>query len=175
MAGLLGPAQPADYHRMKKDPRRLRLLAAACVRQVIPVDAFPLIGQVIDVIERYVDGAATRADFLAARKAARKAINSNPRGGPRRRSQSLVGSTRKAGSIGCRSWLRRCRTAGCLDEAILSHCRSGGRTPTVVGPLTDFCGNSPTLRSVRDPPRSFGSRFCRRTGDRGDCHRARRR
>lgn len=50
------PRKLLDYHRMKKDPRGLRLLAAACVRQVTPVDASPLIGQVIDVVERYADG-----------------------------------------------------------------------------------------------------------------------
>jgi hypothetical protein len=67
------PRRMLDYHRMKKYPRRFRLLASACVRQVVPADAPPLVGQVIGVVEEYADGAA-RAEFLAARKVVRKAI-----------------------------------------------------------------------------------------------------
>ncbi len=72
------PWRLLDYHRMKTQPRRLRLLAVACVRWAAPADALPVVGQVLDVVERYADGAATRAEFLAeflaARKAGRKAI-----------------------------------------------------------------------------------------------------
>ncbi len=63
-----------DYHRMKKAPRRLRLLAAACVRLTVTADAPALASQVIDVVERHADGLALRAEFLAARKAVRNAI-----------------------------------------------------------------------------------------------------
>jgi hypothetical protein len=73
-AACRDPRRMLDYHRMKKDPRRYRLLAAACVRQVVPADAPPLVGDVLDVVERYADGVATRAEFLAARKTVRKAI-----------------------------------------------------------------------------------------------------
>src|SRR5688500_14724375 len=47
------PRRMLDYHRMKKDPRRLRLLAAECVRRVLPADAEELFGQVLEVVERY--------------------------------------------------------------------------------------------------------------------------
>lgn len=73
-ASCRDPRQMLDYHRMKKHPRRYRLLAAACVRQAIPADAPQVVGEVLDVVERYADGAATRAEFLAARKAVRKAV-----------------------------------------------------------------------------------------------------
>jgi len=65
------PRKLLDYHRMKKDPRRLRLLAAACVRLALPAD--PWIVGIIDVVERFADGQATRAEFLAARKKVRTA------------------------------------------------------------------------------------------------------
>ncbi len=68
------PRRMLDYHRMKKYPRRFRLLAAACVRQVVPAGAPPLVGDVLDVVERFADGAVTRAEFLTARRAIRKAI-----------------------------------------------------------------------------------------------------
>ncbi len=68
------PDELIDYHKMKKDPRRFRLLACSCVRQVVPDDAPPEILQMIEVIERYADGAATRVEFLAARKTIRNAI-----------------------------------------------------------------------------------------------------
>ena len=67
------PRWMLDYHRMKKNPRRLRLLAAACVRRVVPDDAVPVCGPVIDAAERYADGVAERSEFLAARKAVRAA------------------------------------------------------------------------------------------------------
>ncbi len=72
------PRQMLDYHRMKEDPRRLRLLAAACVRRIVPADAAPLAFEVLDVVERYADGAADRAEFLVARKAVRKAGKDGP-------------------------------------------------------------------------------------------------
>lgn len=72
-AACRDPAQLLDYHRMKRDPRRLRLLAAACVRAVVPADAPALVAEVLEVVERYADGAATRAEFLSARKAVRRA------------------------------------------------------------------------------------------------------
>ena len=71
-AACRDPAQLLDYHRMKRDPRRLRLLAVACVRAVVPADAPALVAEVLDVVERYADGVATRAEFLAARKAVRR-------------------------------------------------------------------------------------------------------
>lgn len=61
------PRKLLDYHRMKKDPRRLRLLAAACVRLALPAD--PWIVGIIDVVERFADGQAPpgtkRADDAA--------------------------------------------------------------------------------------------------------------
>ena len=63
------PRELLDYHRMKKHPRRLRLLAAACVRRVMPADMRA--EEIIDVVERYADGEASRADFLFARKRVR--------------------------------------------------------------------------------------------------------
>lgn len=60
-----------DYHRMKKDPRRLRLLTVACLRLALPPD--PLVTQILGVAESYADGVASRADFLAARKQVRQA------------------------------------------------------------------------------------------------------
>jgi hypothetical protein len=68
------PRKLLDYHRMKTDRRRLRLLAAACVRHAVTGDASPVVNEVIDVVERYADGVASRAEFLAARKAVRQAI-----------------------------------------------------------------------------------------------------
>lgn len=68
-AACRDPRQLLDYHRMKTDPRRLRLLAAACARAV--GDTSPLVARVLDVVERYADGTADRAEFLAARTAAR--------------------------------------------------------------------------------------------------------
>ncbi|HEY1191218.1 MAG TPA: hypothetical protein VGE74_26525 [Gemmata sp.] len=65
------PQEILDYHRVKKDPRRLRLLAVACVRFALPAD--PWAAGIIDVIERYADGAASRAEFLTARKEVRLA------------------------------------------------------------------------------------------------------
>jgi hypothetical protein len=68
------PRELLDYHRMKRDPRRLRLLAVACAR-LIPPHAFPTqLGSVIDVAERYADGTADRAAFLAVRRQVR-AVN----------------------------------------------------------------------------------------------------
>jgi hypothetical protein len=72
------PRQMLDYHRMKKDPRRLRLLAAACARRIVPADAAPLAFEVLEVVERYADGAADRAEFLAARTAVRTAGKDEP-------------------------------------------------------------------------------------------------
>jgi len=65
------PDEMLDYHKMKKAPRRLRLLAAACVRRV--VTGLPEAGELVDVVERYADGTATRAEFLAVRKQSRRA------------------------------------------------------------------------------------------------------
>src|SRR6478735_3674504 len=70
-AACRDPRQMLDYHRMKKDPRRFRLLAVACVRVAVPTD--PWTEGVFDVIERYADGTAGRAEFLAARKEVRRA------------------------------------------------------------------------------------------------------
>jgi hypothetical protein len=70
-AACRDPRRMLSYHRMKKAPRRLRLLAVACVRRVAPADA-PF-GQVLDTAERYADATADRPEFLAARKAARNA------------------------------------------------------------------------------------------------------
>jgi hypothetical protein len=71
-AACRDPRELLDYHRMKSHPRRLRLLAAACVRAAL--DPTPLVARVLDVVERYADGTADRAEFLAARKAARSAV-----------------------------------------------------------------------------------------------------
>jgi len=72
-AACRDPRELLDYHRMKRDPRRLRLLAVACVR-LIPPDAFPAqLAPVLDVVERYADGAAARTEFLAARRLVRAA------------------------------------------------------------------------------------------------------
>lgn len=65
------PRKMLDYHRMKTDKRRLRLLACACVRLALPAD--PWMAGIIDVVEKNADGEATRAEFLAARKAVSKA------------------------------------------------------------------------------------------------------
>lgn len=70
-ASCCDPRQLLNYHRMKRDPRRLRLLAIACARLIVPADTDQLAGQVLDVVERYADGAADRDEFLAARKAIR--------------------------------------------------------------------------------------------------------
>ena len=69
--GCSDPKKILDYHRMKKDPRRLRLLASACVRLALPLD--PWMAGIVDVVERYADGEVDRAEFLAARKAVRQA------------------------------------------------------------------------------------------------------
>jgi hypothetical protein len=66
-----------DYHRMKKHPRRFRLLTVACLRMALPPD--PVVTPVLDVVERYADGMASRADFLAARKQARQAVKAKHR------------------------------------------------------------------------------------------------
>jgi hypothetical protein len=171
-----------DYHWMKKDPRRLRLLAAACVRLALPAD--PWIVEIIDVVERFADGQATRADFLAARKTV---LGADPKvhrhagllGRHRgltddamegltaaiedaRRLSKREGKAAECGLIRCvfgnpyrpaafdPSWLTSTvvavargiyddrafdrmliladalQDAGCEDEAILMHCRSGG-------------------------------------------------
>ena len=68
------PDRLIDYHRMKKAPRRLRLMACGCVRLVVTGDAPALVGQVLDVVEGYADGTASRAEFLEARKTVRNAI-----------------------------------------------------------------------------------------------------
>jgi hypothetical protein len=70
-AACRDPRRMLDYHRMKKDPRRLRLLAVACVRLALPPD--PWAEAVLDAVERYADGTAGRAEFLAARKTVRRA------------------------------------------------------------------------------------------------------
>lgn len=67
------PNELFDYHRMKKDPRRLRLLVAACVRYILAPYDSPLAVESLDVVERYADGMATRAELLATRKAIRQA------------------------------------------------------------------------------------------------------
>ena len=67
------PRQILDYHTMKKDPRRLRLLAAACVRRAVPEGSPSLFEQVIGTAEAYAESKVDRAAFLAARKAVRKA------------------------------------------------------------------------------------------------------
>jgi hypothetical protein len=68
------PRELLDYHRMKRAPRRFRLLAAACARLILP-NVFPAqLGSAIDVAERYADGTADRAEFLAARRVVR-AVN----------------------------------------------------------------------------------------------------
>lgn len=72
------PREMLDYHRMKTDARRLRLLACACVRLALPAD--PWAEGIVDVVERFADGQATRAEFLAARKAVRGA---DPKAHPR--------------------------------------------------------------------------------------------
>jgi hypothetical protein len=72
------PRLMLDYHRMKKAPRRLRLLATACVRRVVPADAAPVCNPVIDAAERYAAGQAGRSEFLAARKAVRAAARGTP-------------------------------------------------------------------------------------------------
>jgi len=72
-AACRDPRELFDYHRMKRDPRRLRLLAVACARLIPPTSLPPQLGSVIDVAERFADGAATRAEFLAARRLVRAA------------------------------------------------------------------------------------------------------
>ena len=71
-AGCRDPRRMLDYHRMKAHPRRLRLLAAACARRVAPPG--PLAEQVLVAAERYADGTAGRAEFLAAWGAVRAAL-----------------------------------------------------------------------------------------------------
>jgi len=73
-AACKNPDQLLDYHRMKKDPRRLRLLAAGCVRLLVTPNTSALAEEILDVVERYADGAATRTEFLAARKSIRTAL-----------------------------------------------------------------------------------------------------
>jgi hypothetical protein len=72
------PRQLLDYHRMKREPRRLRLLAAACVRSVVPADAPAVVAEALETVERYADGRVARAQFLAARKAVRRAAAAHP-------------------------------------------------------------------------------------------------
>lgn len=71
------PDELLDYHSMKRDPRRLRLLAAACARRLwLAVGEHlrgPAFQQLIDVVERYADGTADRTEFVAARKPFRRA------------------------------------------------------------------------------------------------------
>lgn len=83
------PRELLDYHRMKTDGRRLRLLACACVQLALPTD--PWAEGVVDVVERFADGQATRAEFLAARKAVRRADpKARPRAGLLGRYQGLT-------------------------------------------------------------------------------------
>jgi hypothetical protein len=71
------PDELLDYHTMKRDPRRLRLLAAACARRMWQhIGAHlrdPAFRQAIEVVERYADGDADRAEFVAVRKPLRLA------------------------------------------------------------------------------------------------------
>lgn len=78
-AACKSPDQLLDYHKMKSDPRRLRLLAAACVRLLVTPDTPTVVEELLDMVERYADGVATRAEFLTARKTIRHAIKSNPK------------------------------------------------------------------------------------------------
>jgi hypothetical protein len=73
-AACRNPDRLLDYHRVKSDHRRVRLLVAGCVRLAARPDDPPLVAEVLDAVERYADGAATRAEFLSARKAIRAAI-----------------------------------------------------------------------------------------------------
>jgi hypothetical protein len=77
-AACRDPRELLDYHRMKRDPRRLRLLAVACARLIPQAATPPPFAPVLDVLERYADGAATRAEFLAARKLVRAARSASP-------------------------------------------------------------------------------------------------
>jgi hypothetical protein len=71
------PDDLLDYHTMKRDPRRLRLLAAACARRVWQHVGEhlhnPAFRQAVEVAERYADGAADRTAFVAVRKPLRQA------------------------------------------------------------------------------------------------------
>jgi hypothetical protein len=78
-AACKNPDQLLDYHRMKSEPRRLRLLAVGCVRLLVTPNTPALAEEILDVVERYADGAATRAEFLAARKAIRTALKEKTR------------------------------------------------------------------------------------------------
>ena len=60
------PDRLLDYHTIKTDPRRVRLLVAGCVRLTVRPDDPPLVAGVLDAVERYASGDATRAEFLAA-------------------------------------------------------------------------------------------------------------
>ena len=78
-AACANPDKLLDYHAMKKDPRRLRLLAAGCVRLLVSPDTPPPAESILDAIERYADGVATRAEFLEARKAIRRLLKDGAR------------------------------------------------------------------------------------------------
>jgi hypothetical protein len=72
------PDELLDYHSMKREQRRLRLLAVACARRMwlsvgehLQDEVFT---QLLDVVERYADGTADRAEFIAIRKPFRKAV-----------------------------------------------------------------------------------------------------
>jgi hypothetical protein len=74
-----------DYHAMKKEPRKLRLLAAGCVRLLVTPETPALAGEILDVVERYADGAATRDEFLGCGSPSGRRSRTgpkNPRSGP---------------------------------------------------------------------------------------------
>jgi len=73
----MDPRAIHDYHRFKKDPRRFRLLTVACLRMALPPD--PVVTPVLDAVEGYADGVASRADFLVARKQVRQAMKDRHR------------------------------------------------------------------------------------------------
>jgi hypothetical protein len=73
-AACRNPDRLLDYHTIKSDHRRVRLLVAGCVRLAAAADDPPLVAEVLDAVERYANGEAARAEFLAARKAIRAAI-----------------------------------------------------------------------------------------------------
>lgn len=71
------PDDLLDYHRMKGEKRRLRLLAGACVRRmhtVLPAFADPAFERLIEVVEGFADGTRDRTEFVAARKPFRQAV-----------------------------------------------------------------------------------------------------
>ena len=71
------PDRLLDYHAIKSEHRQVRLLVAGCVRLSASPNDPPLVAEVLDAIERFADGEATRAEFLAARKAIRTALREN--------------------------------------------------------------------------------------------------